>query len=83
MKLIDSDKFKAKLLSLMDRETTMPSETDCILDGVINLLEEQPTIGPVKHGLWIDKPSRCRFATMKYECSVCGKVRWEKHNFCP
>lgn len=51
-RLIDADQFKAKLLSLMNRKAPMPSDTDCILDGVLNLLEEQSTVAPVKHGRW-------------------------------
>ena len=70
MRLIDADQFKAKLLSFMDRKVPTPSDTDCILDGVLNQLEEQPTIEPVKHGHWIhvDKlPSGDYF-----KCSECN-----------
>lgn len=70
MRLIDADQFKAKLLSLMDSKAPTPSDTDCILDGVINLLEEQPTIDPVKHGHWIhvdELPSGDYF-----KCSECN-----------
>ena len=63
-RLIDADQFKAKLLSFMDRKSTTPSDTDCILDGVLNLLEKQPTIDPVKHGHWI-------FTGRTYKCSNC------------
>ena len=63
-RLIDADQFKAKMLSFMDRKAPTPSETDCILDGVLNLLEEQPTIYPVKHGHWI-------FTGRTYKCSNC------------
>ena len=81
MRLIDADQFKAKLLSFMDRKSTTPSDTDCILDGVINLLEEQPTIDPVKHGHW-------KFAKDVYvSCSVCGVTillfNAENPNYCP
>ena len=81
MRLIDADQFKAKLLSFMDRKSTTPSDTDCILDGVINLLEEQPTIDPVKHGHW-------EFAKDVYvSCSVCGVTillfNAENPNYCP
>lgn len=37
----------------------------------------------VKHGRWIDKTSCCRFASTRYECSVCGNIGWGKYNFCP
>ena len=69
-RLIDADQFKAKLLSFMDRKAPTPSDTDCILDGVLNLLEEQPTIDPVKHGHWIhvdELPSGDYF-----KCSECN-----------
>lgn len=66
MRLIDADQFKAKLLSFMDRKSTTPSYNDCILDGVINLLEEQPTIEPIKHGHWIFKDNG------NADCSCCG-----------
>ena len=81
MRLIDVDQFKDKLLSFMDRKAPTPSDTDCILDGVINLLEEQPTIDPVKHGHW-------KFAKDVYvSCSVCGVTillfNAENPNYCP
>ena len=81
MRLIDVDQFKAKMLSFMDRKATTPSDTDCILDGVLNLLEEQPTIDPVKHGHW-------KFAKDVYvSCSVCGVTillfNAENPNYCP
>lgn len=50
MRLIDADQFKAKLLSFMNTKSPTPSDTDCVLDGVLNLLDEQPTIDHVKHG---------------------------------
>ena len=69
MRLIDADQFKAKLLSFMDRKATTPSDTDCILDGVLNLLEEQPTIEPVKHGHWIYVGAHN--GVHLFECSLC------------
>lgn len=86
MRLIDADQFKAKLLSFMDRKSTTPSDTDCVLDGVINLLEEQPTIGPVKHGRWIHGSSG---ENIRVTCSECGyKVNyfwdsWQDAKYCP
>ena len=81
MRLIDVDQFKAKMLSFMDRKATTPSDTDCILDGVLNLLQEQPMIDPVKHGHW-------KFAKDVYvSCSVCGVTillfNAENPNYCP
>ena len=81
MRLIDADQFKAKLLSFIDRKSTTPSDTDCLLDGVLNLLEEQPTIDTVKHGHW-------KFAKDVYvSCSVCGVTillfNAENPNYCP
>ena len=84
MRLIDADQFKAKLLSFMDRKSTTPSDTDCILDGVLNLLEEQPTETSeswVKHGHW-------KFAKDVYiSCSVCDATillfNAENPNYCP
>ena len=64
MRLIDADQFKAKLLSLMNSKAPTPDEIDCILDGVLNLLEEQSTIDPVKHGHWV-------FTGRTYKCSNC------------
>ena len=83
MRLIDADQFKAKLLSFMDSKAPTPSDTDCVLDGVINLLEEQPTIDPVKHGHWIVYPTLVSFL----RCSQCHNgVGWhndKKPNYCP
>ena len=69
MRLIDADQFKAKLLSFMDSKAPTPSDTDCVLDGVINLLEEQPTIDPVKHGHWEYLSERD--GAHVFECSEC------------
>lgn len=82
-RLIDADQFKAKMLSFMDRKATTPSDTDCILDGVLNLLEEQPTADPVKHGHWIeDIDLLCHI-----RCSECDNgIDWrnaKKPNYCP
>lgn len=85
-RLIDADQFKAKLLSCMDRNTPTPSDTDCVLDGVLNLLEEQPTIKPVKHGHWIHGSSS---ENIRVTCSECGyKVNyfwdsWQDAKYCP
>ena len=93
-RLIDADQFKAKLLSLMDSKAPTPSTTDCILDGVLNLLEEQPTIDPLKHGRWIlfwsISTGDC------FVCSECGgrvvlaytwktsfKSPADKYRYCP
>ena len=82
-RLIDADQFKAKLLSFMDRESTTPSDTDCILDGVLNLLEEQPTIDPVKHGHWIFVGDMVSYI----KCSECGDdicwVNSKRPKYCP
>ena len=83
MRLIDADPFKAKLLSFMNIKAPTPSDTDCILDGVLNLLEEQPTIDPLKHGRWII----CREFDHKLKCSQCGcHTVWMDEvvpNYCP
>lgn len=83
MRLIDADQFKAKLLSFMDRKSTTPSDTDCILDGVLNLLEEQPTIDTVKHGHWIFVKDMVSYI----QCSECGDdVCWvnpKRPKYCP
>ena len=68
-RLIDADQFKAKLLSFMDRKAPTPSDTDCILDGALNLLEEQPTADPVKHGHWEYLGERD--GAHVFECSEC------------
>lgn len=68
MRLIDADQIKAKLLSLMDGKAPTPSDTDCVLDGVLNLLEEQPTETPVKHGHW--EESKC-LDDCFWVCSCC------------
>ena len=82
-RLIDVDQFKAKLLSFMDRKATTPSDTDCILDGVLNLLEEQPTVAPVKHGHWIFVEDMVSYI----QCSECGDdicwVNTKRPKYCP
>ena len=83
MRLIDADQFKAKLLSFMDRKAPTPSDTDCVLDGVLNLLEEQPTIDPVKHGHWVFVNDMVSYI----KCSECGDdicwVNTKRPKYCP
>lgn len=44
---------------------------------IIGVLEEQPTIDPVKHGRWIMQGTA-------YGCSLCGEgVIHPFHNYCP
>ena len=70
MRLIDADQFKAKLLSFMDTKSPTPGDTECVLDGVLNLLEEQATETPVKHGHWVEGyPTD---TTDYFSCSVCN-----------
>ena len=87
MRLIDADQFKAKLLSFMDRKAPTPSDTDCILDGVLNLLEEQPTIDPVKHGHWIEQVKIKKDGEVRlvhWRCSLCGCfLGTNTANYCP
>ena len=86
MKLIDADKFKTKLLSFMDRDTTTPSDADCILDGVLNLLEEQPAETPEKYEHWIHSSST---EPLTVSCSNCGYEvnhflsTWQTARYCP
>ena len=84
MRLIDADQFKAKLLSFMDSKAPTPSDTDCVLDGVINLLEEQPTIDPVKHGHWINIDAKFENMYVAHQCSICkSEFLGDASNFCP
>ena len=83
-RLIDADQFKAKLLSFMVRKAPTPSDTDCILDGVLNLLEEQPTIYPVKHGHWINIDAKFENMYVAHQCSICkSEFLGDASNFCP
>ena len=60
------------------------SITECI-----RVIEQAPTIDPVKRGKWIVIPQRCENQTFdECKCSVCGTVEyfnsgWEKFNYCP
>ena len=84
MRLIDADQFKAKPLSFMDRKAPTPSDTDCILDGVLNLLEEQPTVAPVKHGHWINIDAKFENMYVAHQCSICkSEFLGDASNVCP
>ena len=84
MRLIDADQFKAKLLGLMDRKALTPSDTDCILDGVLNRLDEQPTVAPVKHGHWINIDAKFENMYVAHQCSICkSEFLGDASNFCP
>lgn len=75
MRLIDADRLKNALIGLMDTSSPVPSDNDCAIDGMLNLLNDQPTVDLVKHGYWIKRNS-VGTAT----CSVCGGLIMNFYN---
>ncbi|MGM9519765.1 MAG: hypothetical protein ACI3WS_03720 [Phascolarctobacterium sp.] len=65
-RLIDADKLKNTLIGLMNTSSPVPSDNDCAIDGLLNLLDDQPDVDPVKHGRWLHKHNGYA------KCSVCG-----------
>lgn len=45
------------------------------LAEIIELLEEQPSIYAVKHGIWIEENTRTR--SSKFYCSVCHRTAYD------
>lgn len=61
----------------------------CYLGSAKEVVENLPTIDPVKHGKWMVIPQRCDNQTFdECKCSVCGVVEyfnsgWKKFSYCP
>lgn len=71
MRLIDADKFKKLLIN---QRSVAIDQYLYVLDGVLEDLEDEPTIDPVKHGHWIDVELIRSFGTLNgIQCSECGK----------
>ena len=70
MRLIDADRLKNTLIGLMNTSSPAPSDNDCAIDGMLNLLDEQPTVEAVKHGHWITQYDLDGYIAY-YECTNC------------
>lgn len=80
MRRIDADNFKARLKNSYKRREyylrTLGVSTDVkgIVDSLIDVIDEEPTVAPVKRGHWIQKPTSGVQYYQDYECSECGLV---------
>ena len=81
MRLIDADAFEKQLNDERFDFWTIKE--------IRKTINEQPTIDPVKHGMWIVIPQRCKNQEFdECKCSVCGTVEyfnsgWKKFSYCP
>ena len=46
------------------------------------IIEDQPTIDPVKHGKWIVLGQRAGMRYPTHYCSECGEHGWEEYQYC-
>ena len=71
MRLIDADKLISKFEQIKDKTDNVQ---DCFfLDGVMAVIDEQPTVEPVRRGMW---EHTC-------VCSECGHIDYSAPNYCP
>lgn len=49
---------------------------------VQQLIDAQPTIGPVKHGHWIDTGRADYYLNKEYRCSCCNSVDYMLSPYC-
>lgn len=92
---IDADRLKETLANYHPFTT----KQELKFNKIINLINEEPTadtIGGIK-GEWLEiktafekyKPAGCfsleskKYIRKKYKCSICGKEKQYKDNFCP
>lgn len=70
MRLIDADALKenARKWLPMSRETVVFN----LFDLIDNLVNNMPTIDPVKHGKW--EPFDLTWGRSVYACTVCGEA---------
>lgn len=46
--------------------------------SMVKLIEEAPTVDPVKHGHWEEENTRTH--SMQFKCSVCGRIAYYPQN---
>lgn len=70
MRLIDADSINWESVE-EEHGTRTPAVVACQ-----SLIQNAPTIDPVRHGKWIVSPNLV-------ECSLCGRLYTYEHNYCP
>ena len=77
MRLIDADDLTVRLAFLFDLLANGEMEKLTTTE-ILEFIEEQPTINPVKHGQWIERSKDDN------RCSLCGWGVWvNTNNYCP
>lgn len=89
MRTIDVDNLKARLRNSYKRKESslkalgVSDEAKGIIDSLIDVIDEEPTVALVKRGHWIQKPTSRMQYYQDYECSECGIVEDEIVRYCP
>lgn len=87
MRLIDADKLRKDVLDLPDCYNGFSDTYDKA--RILDLVDEQPTVDPIKHGHWIEvQRIHEKDHTAICECSLCGDTVWvydgqRAWNYCP
>lgn len=76
MRLIDADELKEHFPK--DEDWEYPVHTN---SGVVEIIDDAPTIDHVKHGEWI--PEITELGTMVFRCSVCRRLIDIHWAYCP
>lgn len=87
MRLIDADKLKTELKNAYAKFETIllvlgiSAKVKKVVDEFINVIDNMPTVYPVKHGHWIFLTDR-NFNEM-YKCSACRDTVSKPSKYCP
>ncbi len=86
MRLIDADNLKARLRNMYKRRESDPrargiiDDVKGIIDSLIDVIDEEPTIDSVKHAHWTEKYDGYMILCV---CSICNARTIMKSNYCP
>lgn len=90
---IDAEVLEATIVGSFTMAGAMAEQYKSIFDVMANeikkIIDEQPTIDPVKHGKWIERTlheydphTDEHWDETYYKCSECGCDCWASTNFC-
>lgn len=87
-RLIDADALVENIKSEIDDDKEIyPDDKTSIMfragmKTVIRIVKNQDTVGPVKHGHWIDTGRADYYLNKEYRCSCCNSVDYMRAPYC-
>ena len=76
------DAFLADLIKREEKNLLHTWSTVEVEYFIADILEQLPTIDPVKHGQWYDKPNYLGTGRTMFFCSKCGSASYREDPYC-